>query len=220
MRDIRSDLQERANLIEQEIANAVGHFERAIERLQGERDTRVAELKAELAVLGVLIESEQQRMPNDQRPIEFEQQRMPNDPRPIESEHQRMPSGPRPIEFEHQRKPSGPRPVESQRQPVPSGQGPIESEHQRMPSGPRPMVLPRQSLADFLTRSLAETGPRSQDDLSNFAVREGYFPDAERALPGVHATLVDLLHGDRIRQLPDGTLAPAMVSQMIRRQVV
>lgn len=178
MRDIRSDLQERANLIEQEIANAVGHFERAIERLQGERDTRVAELKAELAVLGVLIESEQQRMPNDQRPIEFEQQRMPNDPRPI------------------------------------------ESEHQRMPSGPRPMVLPRQSLADFLTRSLAETGPRSQDDLSNFAVREGYFPDAERALPGVHATLVDLLHGDRIRQLPDGTLAPAMVSQMIRRQVV
>jgi hypothetical protein len=206
MRDIRSDLQERANLIEQEIANAVGHFERAIERLQGERDTRVAELKAELAVLGVLIESEHQRMPND--------------PRPIESEHQRMPSGPRPIEFEHQRKPSGPRPVESQRQPVPSDQGPIESEHQRMPSGPRPMVLPRQSLADFLARSLAETGPRSQDDLSNFAVREGYFPDAERALPGVHATLVDLLHGDRIRQLPDGTLAPAMVSQMIRRQVV
>jgi len=192
MRDIRSDLQERANLIEQEIANAVGHFERAIERLQGERDTRVAELKAELAVLGVLIESEHQRMPND----------------------------PRPIEFEHQRKPSGPRPVESQRQPVPSDQGPIESEHQRMPSGPRPMVLPRQSLADFLARSLAETGPRSQDDLSNFAVREGYFPDAERALPGVHATLVDLLHGDRIRQLPDGTLAPAMVSQMIRRQVV
>ena len=206
MRDIRSDLQERANLIEQEIANAVGHFERAIERLQGERDTRVAELKAELAVLGVLIESEQQRMPNDQRPIEFEQQRMPNDPRPIE--------------FEHQRKPSGPRPVESQRQPVPSDQGPIESEHQRMPSGPRPMVLPRQSLADFLARSLAETGPRSQDDLSNFAVQEGYFPDAERALPGVHATLVDLLHGDRICQLPDGTLAPAMVSQMIRRQVV
>jgi len=164
MRDIRSDLQERANLIEQEIANAVGHFERAIERLQGERDTRVAELKAELAVLGVLIESEHQRMPNDPRPI--------------------------------------------------------ESEHQRMPSGPRPMVLPRQSLADFLARSLAETGPRSQDDLSNFAVQEGYFPDAERALPGVHATLVDLLHGDRIRQLPDGTLAPAMVSQMIRRQVV
>ena len=121
---------------------------------------RVAELKAELAVLGVLIEAEHRRLPN--------------------------------------------------------GPWPIESEHQHTPNDPRPMALPRQSLADFLARKLAEIGPRSKDDLSSFAVQEGYFPDTERASPGVHATLVDLLRGDRIRQLPDGTLAPATLSQMIR----
>jgi translation initiation factor 2 beta subunit (eIF-2beta)/eIF-5 len=165
MRDIRSDLQERANLIEEEITAAIAHFEKTVEQLQSECDARVAKLRAELAVLGVLIESEHQRMPN---------------------------SGPRPI----------------------------ETEHQRTPNGPRPVALPRQTLADFLARKLAQAGARSQDELSRLAAQEGYFPDAERASPAVHATLVDLLRGDRIRQLPDGTLAPAPLSQMIRRQTV
>jgi hypothetical protein len=199
MRDIRSDLQERANLIEEEISETVVHFEKTVERLQGERDVRVAQLKAELAVLGVLIEAEHQRMPNDPRPIEPEHSPMSYGPLPG-----RMLNGPRPVESEHQRMPNGLRPMESERQHT-----------------MRPMALPRQSLADFLARKLAEIGPRSKDDLSSFAVQEGYFPDTERASPGVHATLMDLLRGDRIRQLPNGTLTATPLSQMIRlRQTV
>jgi hypothetical protein len=51
MRDIRDDLQERASLIEQEIAAAGIDFEKAVEQLQGK-------LKAELAALGVAMLAE------------------------------------------------------------------------------------------------------------------------------------------------------------------
>jgi hypothetical protein len=50
MRDIRSDLQERAKLIEGQISSAYTHFEKVIEQLQSEHDARVAEFKSELAV--------------------------------------------------------------------------------------------------------------------------------------------------------------------------
>ena len=51
MRDIRDDLQERASLIEQEIAAASIDFEKAVEQLQGK-------LRAELAALGVAMLAE------------------------------------------------------------------------------------------------------------------------------------------------------------------
>jgi predicted RNase H-like nuclease (RuvC/YqgF family) len=51
MRDIRGDLQERASLIEQEIAAAGIDFENAVEQLQGK-------LRAELAALCVAMLAE------------------------------------------------------------------------------------------------------------------------------------------------------------------
>ena len=51
MRDIRDDLQERASLIEQEIAAAGIDFEKAVDQLQGK-------LRAELAALGVAMLAE------------------------------------------------------------------------------------------------------------------------------------------------------------------
>jgi predicted RNase H-like nuclease (RuvC/YqgF family) len=51
MRDIRGDLQERASLIEQQIAAAGLDFNKAVEQLQGK-------LKAELAALGVAMLAE------------------------------------------------------------------------------------------------------------------------------------------------------------------
>jgi len=48
MRDIRGDLQERASLIEKQIAAAGVDFERTVEQLQ-------RKLKAELAALGVAM---------------------------------------------------------------------------------------------------------------------------------------------------------------------
>jgi hypothetical protein len=70
MRDIRNDLEERAKLIEAEATRATAHFEKQIEPLRREYDARVAELKAELAVLNVLMESEQQRMQNEVEPVD------------------------------------------------------------------------------------------------------------------------------------------------------
>ncbi len=95
----------------------------------------------------------------------------------------------------------------------------LEAEQRRMggaqprPNAPQPAQL---SLADFLVRKLSETGPMSKDDLRNLAMKEGYFADAESAARGVHATLMDILRGERIRQLPDGTLAPPTLTQAIR----
>jgi hypothetical protein len=64
MRDIRNDLQERARLIEDQISAAYAQFEKMVEQLQGERDGRVSELKAELTALGKLMEAEHRRMAN------------------------------------------------------------------------------------------------------------------------------------------------------------
>jgi hypothetical protein len=186
MRDIRGDLQERARLIEREISEIGGQFEQAVERLRAENENRLAELKAELAVIGVLMESEHRRMPS----IEPDQAPMPNGPRLIQPEYPRSPN---------------------------DGQA-TEPGYQRVPRVLQSAGSPREALADFIARKLAELGPGSQDDLSSVAVQEGYFPDTQHARPSVHATIVDLLRRQRIRQLPDGTLAPATVSQMIRLQ--
>jgi hypothetical protein len=43
MRDIRSDLQERANFCEEQIRAAYAHFEKMIQQLQSELDVRIAD---------------------------------------------------------------------------------------------------------------------------------------------------------------------------------
>jgi hypothetical protein len=58
MRDIRTDLQERANLIEEQIRAAHAHFETVVQQLQSERDARVAELNGPLTVIHKLMEYE------------------------------------------------------------------------------------------------------------------------------------------------------------------
>lgn len=58
MRDIRSDLQERANVIEEQIRAANAQFEKAVQRLQSERDARVADLQGAHAMVNKLIEFE------------------------------------------------------------------------------------------------------------------------------------------------------------------
>ena len=64
MRDIRSDLQERATLIDQQIKGAYDHFERSIRQLQNERDARIGELQSALAMIAKFIEFEDRNMPN------------------------------------------------------------------------------------------------------------------------------------------------------------
>jgi hypothetical protein len=64
MRDIRSDLQERANFCEEQIRRACAHFEKMIQQLQSERDMRIADLKSGLAIIEKLREFENSRAGN------------------------------------------------------------------------------------------------------------------------------------------------------------
>ena len=64
MRDIRGDLQERAILVDEQIRAAVAHFDKAIQQLQTERDARIADLKAGLAMIAKLMEFEERFLHN------------------------------------------------------------------------------------------------------------------------------------------------------------
>jgi hypothetical protein len=80
---------------------------------------------------------------------------------------------------------------------------------------------PLVALADLFMRKLNEVGPMSREELVDMAVKQGFFPDAETALQGVHPMVVNMLRSELIRELPNGTFAPPTMSQAIKlRRVV
>jgi hypothetical protein len=64
MRDIRSDLQERATLIDGELRAAYAHFEKTVQQLQIERDARISDLKSGLAMIAKFMEFEERYLNN------------------------------------------------------------------------------------------------------------------------------------------------------------
>jgi hypothetical protein len=64
MRDIRCDLQERANVVEEQIRAIYAHFEKVVQQLQAERDARVAELQGTHSIISQLIDFESAFMDN------------------------------------------------------------------------------------------------------------------------------------------------------------
>jgi len=58
MRDIRSDLQERANATEEEIRAINADYEKMIEQLQREREEKLARVEMKLKMISTLIEFE------------------------------------------------------------------------------------------------------------------------------------------------------------------
>ena len=70
MRDIRSDLQERATLIDERIRAAYSHFEKAVEQLKNEHDARVADLKSGLTMIAKFMEFEQRYFRSDSPPVQ------------------------------------------------------------------------------------------------------------------------------------------------------
>jgi hypothetical protein len=152
MRDIRSDLQERATLIEEQIRAAYAHFEKIFEQLQNERDARIADLKSGLAMVAKFMDFEQRYLANVSPPVP---------------------------------------------------------------------TSPLVALADLFMRRLNEVGPMSKEELVDLAVKEGFFPDAENAVQGMHPMLVNMLRSEQIRELPNGTFAPPTLSQAIKlRRVI
>jgi hypothetical protein len=55
MRDIRDDLQDRANLIAEQISTAQGQFDKHIEQLRHEHETKLEELRSALHSVNMVI---------------------------------------------------------------------------------------------------------------------------------------------------------------------
>ena len=186
MRDIRGDLQDRANLLEEQIGAHEAQFEKLIEQLKREHDLRLEDLKTELEAVKRLMDVELRRQ---------------DSPPPASSAPVREPA--------HPVSRQAPQHVS---QPT-TQHAALHSQHaQHSQAQPQP----QQPLADFLIRKLNEAGAMSRDDLRRFAMQEGYFVDADSADRGVHTTLLNVVKAGLIRQLPNGNFAPATVLDTIR----
>ena len=117
MRDIRGDLQERAILVDEQIRAAAAHFDKAIQQLQSERDARIADLKAGLAMIDKFMEFEERFLRN---------------------------------------------------------------------TSPVTPASPLLALAELFMKKLNNAGQMSKEELIDMAVTEGFFPDADTAMQGVH----------------------------------
>ena len=62
MRDIRSDLEERAHIIHEQLRAADAWFEKVMQKLQNERDAKVSDLKGTLAMIDKLMQFEARAM--------------------------------------------------------------------------------------------------------------------------------------------------------------
>ena len=62
MRDIRGDLQERATIFEQQINAAQNQFEKLLEQLKGEHESRLSDLNAELDAVNRVMKIEHRRL--------------------------------------------------------------------------------------------------------------------------------------------------------------
>ncbi len=62
MRDIRSDLQERVKLLDDQIKSAQAQFDNFLEQIKGEHDARLKDLKAELEAVNHLLGIEHRRL--------------------------------------------------------------------------------------------------------------------------------------------------------------
>jgi hypothetical protein len=190
MRDIRGDLQDRASLLEEQINAHEAQFDKLVEQLRAEHESRLEDLKTEFAAVTKLMELEHRRLSNVPLPPKVAAAQ----PAP-QAAHQGS------HQTSHQSAP------QSAHQPA------HQSAHQ--PSH-QPAPQPQQPLADFLVRKLNEVGAMSRDDLRRLAMQEGYFADADTAERGVHATLLNVVKAGLIRQLPNGNFAPATVLDTIR----
>jgi hypothetical protein len=186
MRDIRGDLQDRDSLLEEQINAHEAQFEKLVEQLRAEHESRLEDLKTEFAAVTKLMELEHRRLSN-----------VPSAPKAAAAQ----PVPQTAHQGSHQTAHQSAHPTTHQ------------SAHQ---SAHQPAPQPQQPLADFLVRKLNEVGAMSRDDLRRLAMQEGYFADADTAERGVHATLLNVVKAGLIRQLPNGNFAPATVLDTIR----
>ena len=188
MRDIRGDLQDRASLLEEQINAHEIEFEKLIEQLKREHDSRLEDLKAELEAVTRLMETELRR---------FSSAPAASTVQTREPMHHAVRQPAQQSDHQPPQHPTHQPPQHPVHQPV---------QHSSRRPQPQPQKQPGQPLADFLVRKLNEVGAMSLDDLRRLALQEGYFADAGL---DVHNALFNVVKAGLIRQLPGGDFAPA-----------
>ena len=206
MRDIRGDLQDRASLLEEQINAHEAEFEKLIEQLKREHDSRLEDLKAELEAVTKLTEVELRRL-SSAPAAPTVQTREPVHHAVHQPAQQSAHQPPQHSAHQPPQHPVHQPPQHSAHQPV---------QHSSHRPQPQPQTQPEQPLADFLVRKLNEVGATSRDDLRGLALQEGYFADADTADRGMHNTLLNVVKAGLIRQLPNGNFAPATMLDTIR----
>ena len=195
MRDIRGELQERASLFEEQINAHEAEFEKHIEQLKRERDSRLEDLNAELEAVTRLMEIEVRRL-SSAPPA---QTREPVHPAVHQPAQQSAHQPPQHSAHQSPQHPVHQPPQHSAHQPV---------HHSSHRPQAQPKKQPEHPLADFLVRKLNEVGAMSLDDLRRLALQEGYFADAGL---DVHNALFNVVKAGLIQQLPGGDFAPATI---------
>ena len=206
MRDIRGDLQDRASLLEEQINAHEAEFEKLIQQLKREHDSRLEDLKAELEAVTRLMEVELRRLSSAPATSTM-QTREPVHHAVHQPAQQSAHQPPQHSAHQPPQHPVHQPPQHSAHQPV---------QHSSHRPQPQPQTQPEQPLADFLVRKLNEVGAMSRDDLRRLALQEGYFADSDTADRGMHNTLLNVVKAGLIRQLPNGNFAPATVLDTIR----
>ena len=206
MRDIRGDLQDRASLLEEQINAHEAEFEKLIEQLKREHDSRLEDLKAELEAVTRLMEVELRRL-SSAPAAPTVQTREPVHHAVHQPAQQSAHQPPQHSAHQPPQHPVHQPPQHSAHQPV---------QHSSHRLQPQPQTQPEQPLADFLVRKLNEVGAMSRDDLRRLALQEGYFADSDAADRGMHNTLLNVVKAGLIRQLPNGNFAPATMLDTIR----
>lgn len=212
MRDIRGDLQDRANLLEEQINAHQAQYDSLIEQFKREYDARLDELKAELEAVNRLMDLELRRHGGRPQAQSAPQQAHPQQ-QPQQAQHHQQPHHPQAQHHPQQVHPQQVHPQQVHPQQAhPQQPHPQQQAHHQQPQ----QAQPQQPLADFLVRMLGEVGPLSREDLRSIAIQEGYFADADSAERGVTATLLNVAKAGLVRQLPNGNFAPATVLDTIR----
>lgn len=186
MRDIRGDLQDLADLLEEQINDADARFEEQIKQYKQEHDSGTVDLRSEIEAVHTLMRIENQRFGAPKEAVGALQFQEPQEPK-VQPLHPRHAQGPRSEEVHEPQA----------RQPQAQGQ------------------RPQQRLADFLVNSVRQLGAMSKDELCRLTLKQGYFPNRESAEPGVHAILTHVVEAGLMRQLQDGKFAlPTLLSRL------
>ena len=194
-------------MIENEINAAQADFDQQLQQLKSEREARIEGLRMELAAINKLMEAEYRRISTAPEPQAHHRGHEAEEAAP-QADYRR----------------AGTEAAPGYRRGHTAEEAAPQAEYRRPRAAqvaePAPIATPPAPLplADFLVRRVNEAGPLSKDDLRQLAVRAGYFQDAESATRSVHATLLGIIKGGRVRELPNGALAPASMIDTLRQR--